>query len=274
MKDSLNGIREDLRKTNDRINEAERRIGEAEERVLSIEEATCELIKLQKKLEDKQIDQEGRARQNNIRPHGIKEGAENGATSVSAFMEALLREKLAVPPTFPINVERAHRALGPRPPENAPPRSIVAKFLSYKCKEEIIKQAWEKKGFPYEGQRVYVDHDNAPEVMKKRKEYAEAKRVLRENKIRFQTPFRVFYEGETRLYNSAAEATKDMVEKGFQVHIVKSAEDPMEKMQRWMWRSIQARGRKDQPEASSLGYKEKLQAFRRPTEADDQERFG
>lgn len=276
--DSLNGIREDLRKTNDRINEAERRIGEAEERVLSIEEATCELIKLQKKLEDKQIDQEGRARRDNIHLHGIKEGAENGATSVSAFVEALLREKLAVPPTFPISVERAHRVLGPRPPEGAPPRSIVAKFLSYKCKEEIIKQAWEKKGFLYEGQRVYVDHDYASEVMRKRKEYVEAKRVLRENKIRFQTPFpaklRVFYEGETRLYNSAAEATKDMAEKGFKVRIVKSAEDPMEKMQRQMWRSIQATGRKNQAEASSLGYKEKLQAFRRSTEGDDRERFG
>lgn len=275
--DSLNGIREDLKRTNARINEAERRIGDAEERVVSIEEVTCELIKLQKKLEDKQIDQEGRARRDNVRLHGIVEGAENGATSVSAFVEDLLREKLALPPAFQLDVERAHRALGPRPPEGAPPRSIVVKFLSYKCKEEIIKRAWEKKGFLYKGQRVYVDHDYAPEVMKKRKEYAEAKRVLRERKIRFQTPFpaklRVFFEGETRIYNSASEATKDMADRGFEVRIVKPVEDPLQKLQSRMWRSIQATGRTREDQTStSLGYKEKLQVFRRSTEVAESDR--
>lgn len=117
---------------------------------------------------------------------------------------------------------------------------------------------------------MYVDHDYAPEVMKKRKEYAEAKRVLRENKIRFQTPFpakfRVFYEGDTCLYNSAAEATSDMVERGFRVRIVKPAVDPLEKIQRRMWRSCRGAGRQDQAETSIVGYKEKLQAFRRSTE--------
>lgn len=266
--DSLRGIREDLRTANTRIDEAERRIESAEERVQSIEEATCELIQLHKRLEEKQIAQEGRARRGNIRLHGVKEGAEDGAESVSVFVEDLLREKLELPPTYSLNVERAHRALGPRPPADALPRSIVAKFLSYRCKEDIIRKAWEKKGFLHDGQRVYVDHDYAPEVMKKRKEYTEAKRVLREKKIRFQTPFpakfRVFYEGEICLYNSAVDATKDMVNRGFQVRIIKPAEDPLEKLQRQMWRTVQGASRRDQ--ASSQGYKEKLQIFRRPTE--------
>ena len=274
--DSLNGIREEIKKTNERIDEAEGRIGEAEERLVSIEEATHELIKLQKKLEDKQIDQEGRARRDNIRLHGIKEGAESGATSMTAFVETLLTEKLALPATFSISVERAHRALGPRPPEGAPPRSIVAICLSYKCKEEIIRLAWEKKGFSHEGKRVNVDHDYAPEVMRKRKEYAEAKTVLRENNIRFQTPFpaklRVFYQGETCIYNSAAEATADMAERGFQVRIIKPAEDPLEKMQRRMWRCTRERARQNHTQTFS-GFKEKLQTFRRSTEAD-QERCG
>lgn len=97
---------------------------------------------------------------------------------------------------------------------------------------------------------MYVDHDYAPEVMKRRKEYTEAKRVLREKKIRFQTPFpakfRVFYEGETCLYNSAADATKDMVDRGFQVCIIKPAEDSMEKIQRQMWKTVQGASRRDQ----------------------------
>lgn len=109
--EGINGIREDLRTTNDRIDEAERRIGDTEERVLSIEEAACELIKLHRKVEEKQIDQEGRARRENIRLHGMKEGAEKDAESVGAFVEALLREKLELSPVYQLSLERAHRMM-------------------------------------------------------------------------------------------------------------------------------------------------------------------
>uniref|UniRef100_A0AAV2L287 Uncharacterized protein n=1 Tax=Knipowitschia caucasica TaxID=637954 RepID=A0AAV2L287_KNICA len=95
--DGINGIREDLKLTNGRIDEAEKRIGETEERVQCVEEATCELIKLQRKLEEKLIDQEGRARRDNTRLHGIKEGAESGA--MCAFVETLQREKHELPAT-------------------------------------------------------------------------------------------------------------------------------------------------------------------------------
>lgn len=135
---NLKDIREEITKTNGRIDEAERRIVETEDRVQSVEEATLELIKLQKKLEEKLIDQEGRSRRENIRLHGVKEGAEDNTESVAVFVEKLLREQLELPQTFVLNIERAHRALSTRPPNDAPPRSIVVRLLSYKCKEEII----------------------------------------------------------------------------------------------------------------------------------------
>ncbi|RVE72625.1 hypothetical protein OJAV_G00039410 [Oryzias javanicus] len=271
--DNLKDLRDELMRTNGRIDEAERRIVETEERVQSMEEATCELIKFQKKLEERLVDQEGRSRRENIRLHGVKEGAEDNAESVAAFVSTLLREKLDLPSTFTVNIERAHRALTSRPPNDSPPRSIVVKLLSYRCKEEIIKRAWEKKGFMYEGRRVFVDHDYAPEVMKKRKEYNEAKKILREKKIRFQTPFpaklRVLYESETCIYNTAAEATKDMAARGFQVNVIKPTEDLMEKMQQKMWKS--ARGPNKSSEASQ-GYKQKLQVFRRNQEEDQEKK--
>ena len=55
------------------------------------------------------------------------------------------------------------------------------------------------------------------------------KKALRAKNIRFQTPFpaklRVFYEGETRVYNTVRETSEDMVARGFQVEIVKPVED-------------------------------------------------
>ncbi|KAG1926186.1 hypothetical protein F2P79_025027, partial [Pimephales promelas] len=150
--------------------------------------------------------------------HGLKEGAEDGAQSMVAFIESLLREKLELPPSLELNIERAHRSLAAPPPKDAPPRSVVVKFLSYRCKEEIMKTVWQKKGFEYEGRKIIIDHDYAPEILKQRKKYGEAKKVLRDKKIRFQTPFparlRVFYDAGTCTYESAEEATKDMADRG------------------------------------------------------------
>lgn len=230
-----------------------------------LEEAKRELLK-QAKLEDKLTDQEGRVRRDNIRIHGIEEGSESNSTSMIAFVENLLRVKLELPPTDDLKIERVHRTLGPKPPTDSPPRSIVVKFSSSKTKEEILKLVWRKKGFLYQERRVFVDHDYAPETLRKRQEYAEAKKVLWENNIRFQTPFparmRMFYEGETCLYNCVEEATKDMV-RGLSVTIYKPPMSWADRVTNMMWRKIRSpRGAEQQPEAPWDGFKKRLDAFR------------
>lgn len=70
------------------------------------------------------------------------------------------------------------------------------------------------------GQRIYFDQYYAPAILRKRKDYAEAKRALKQQNIRFQTPYpaklRVFYQDGTVLYSTAEEATADMRTRGFQ----------------------------------------------------------
>ena len=264
--ETLNEIKEDIKVANTRIDDAERRIEEAEERLQCMEDVSRELLELQKKLEDRLVDQEGRSRRENIRIHGVKEGAEDNAGSMPEFIDKLLREKLELPPTTHLHIERAHRALVSRPPADAPPRSIVVRFMSFRSKEEIIKTAWQKRGFEYEGKRVYLDHDYAPEVLRKRKEYGEAKKVLRERKIRFQTPFparlRVFYEGETCLYSSAEEATKDMARRGLQVTVVKPTESGLDRIKRLTWQQV-SRAKDKSSKETEPGFKQKLQSFKR-----------
>lgn len=265
-------IQEEIKKTNNRVEEAERRITESEDRLQTIEGATLELLELQKQCADRLKDQESRARRDNIRIHGIKEQAENGATSMIVFIESLLKEKLELPTSLELNIERAHRALAAKPQSNAPPRSIVVKFQSYRMKEEIVKAAWQKKGFEFEGRKIIIDHDYAPEILRQRKEYGEAKRVLKDNKVRFQTPFpaklRVFYEGETVIYNTAEEATKDMITRGFQVTAIKSVEDAVERIKRLTWRQSRAPSGGRRADIRP-GYIQRLQAFRRTPESTD-----
>lgn len=134
-----------------------------------IQDATLELLELQKKFENRLVDQEGPLRMENIRIHRLKEGAEDNARSMIDFIEALLREKLELPPSF-------HRALVSRPPPPRSQRSIVVRFMSFRNKEEIIKIAWQKRGFVHEGEKVFLDHDYAPEILRRWKEYTEAKK--------------------------------------------------------------------------------------------------
>ncbi|TKS86152.1 hypothetical protein D9C73_020269 [Collichthys lucidus] len=133
--ENLNEIKEDIRAANNRIDEAERRIMEAEERLQWVEDATLELLELQKRLEDRVVDQEGRARRENIRIYGVREGAEDSAESMIDFIENLLREKLALPLSLRLQIQRAHRAPTSRPPPDSPPRSIVSFHgqLQFRC---------------------------------------------------------------------------------------------------------------------------------------------
>lgn len=79
-----------------------------------------------------------------------------------------------------------------------------------------------------------------------------------ESKIRFQTPFparlRVFFEGETCVYNSTEEATKDKARRGFQVTVVKPTESGLGRIKRLTW---QASHTETEP-----GFKQKLQPFK------------
>lgn len=55
----------------------------------------------------------------------------------------------------------------------------MVRFISFRNKVKIMKTAWQKRGFEYEGQKVFLDHDHDPEALRKRKEYIEAKKLLR-----------------------------------------------------------------------------------------------
>lgn len=104
-------------------------------------------------------------------------------------MEKLLRDTLEIPPTTELDTERAHQALAPRPSRDreAKPWSIIIRFLCYKIKKEILLKAWGKKKVFLNGRPIYFDQDYPPAVLQKRKEYSEAKRVLKQSKICLQT---------------------------------------------------------------------------------------
>lgn len=257
---ALGDVRGDLTTTTTRVEEAEQRVAELEERNLDLEDSLRQMQQKQESMQTKLTDLEARSRRNNIRVYGIPEGAEDN--NVMDFVVKFLESELATPSELDLKIQRCHRALGPRPPREVPPRSIVINFQEYKTKELVLSSAWKKKEVYYKGTRVYFDHDYPTEIVKKRREYAGIRRVLKEKGVRFQTPppakLKVFLDGGPRIYNTAREAAEDLRKRGFPID--QNDSDPAPGPRTTAWERVgDKRGqRASLPEQ----VREKLRAFR------------
>ena len=265
-KKQMQELKGEIAKTNARVDQAESRIVGNEERLQNVEEILAEMLTIQETLQAKLTDLEGRSRRENMRIYGVTEGKEGEARSLVPFVAKMLRESLNIPAETPLQIQRAHRALAPVPQEGAQPRSIVVKFLTYTMKEEVLKQAWDKKGFTWQNCKISLDHDYAPEVLAERKKYGEARRVLKTNNTRFQTLFparlKVHHADGVKTYGSAEEATEDLAKRGLAVQVLKRPATIWERIRRFSW---QTAGERRPPRANKAapGYRERLQAFRR-----------
>lgn len=266
-KEQLETIKEEIVKVNTRIGEAEARIERAEERIQNSEDVITAMLKLHIKLEDKVLDLESRSRRENMRIYGVPEGSEKESTTMVSFVENLFREGLELPDdVLDLQIERAHRSVGPQPPADAPPRSIIIKFLSFKTKETLLRKAWQRKGFSWQDYHINLDHDYPPLILKKRREYTEIRKVLKENKVQFQTLFparlRVRHEDGTKTYDTVEEASEDLQRRG--VTTIAPPETLMEQVRQLSWRRVDRRARKGAPKAGrESSYKEKLRTCRR-----------
>lgn len=117
------------------MDEAEDRIEKAEEQIRTVEELALEMLKLCERQDEKLTEMESRSRCENLRIYGVLEDAEKESVNMISFVDELLHECLQLPEEMQnLQIERAHRSLGPKPTANAPPRSIIVKLLSYRKK--------------------------------------------------------------------------------------------------------------------------------------------
>ncbi len=169
--------------TSQRLDEAEERIREVETFSGEVKDVLTRVQKTQLALQSKITELEGHSHRNNIRIYGIREGAEG--TSMTNFVDNLIKTNLGANNVInmdDLGIERAHRALGAKPPETAAPSSTVVRFARYTTKEKVLSAAW-KKPITVDGKRIYFDHDYATGVMEKRREYLPIKKILKLLKI-------------------------------------------------------------------------------------------
>ena len=208
----------DIGEHDEKISAALTRTEELESWSYEANGALQDMMQEQKMIRDKLDNLESRSRRNNLRVYGIQEEAESKSDSVAQFMDKWLRDKFSI--NSDLRIQRAHRALAPKPKTGQPPRSTVINFQEFIVKEMILKKAWEKKTITLGGNRIYFDHDYSERTLQQRKAYSNIKKILKREGIRFQTPLnkmRVHWSSRVKTYGSAEEATRDLHERGYDV---------------------------------------------------------
>lgn len=203
----------------------EDRLGKTDDRTMRLERSAAFLLHQTAKLTAKCDDMESRQRRNNIRIHGIPEGAEKD--EAIGFVTSLIKSVLQLPDDMEINIERAHRSLAAKPKDRtAPPRAIIVRFLDYKVKDYVIRQAWKQKT-TYEGQNIYFNQDYTAEVQKKRKQVRDVIKKLKEKNVKAQSPYpaqlKIFLDSGTKTFTTLTEAAPMLKDMGIYVE-----EDRME----------------------------------------------
>ena len=260
----LNSIGSNLKEVTGRVEETERRVAEMEEWSTEAKQVLSHVLELQENTQAQLTELEARSRRNNIRIHGIAEGAEGD--NMEEFLEKFITTELS-PLNTTLDLQRCHRSLGPKPPQGSNPRSIVVCFQEYKTKELVLRSAWKKKEIHHGGKRVFFEQDYPPEILRKRKAFSTIRKALKEKGLRFQTLYpaklRVFFDNGPAIYNNASEAREDLRKRGMDSLDVEVPERGTlaTRMKQLSWEIAGGTSRRHR-EARLMHIQEKLKGFR------------
>lgn len=112
-------------------------------------------------LKEKMNDMENRNRRNNVRVVGLAEHEKESWSDTEEKVKELIKTKLELDADTMV-IERAHR-VGKR--ETDRPRVIVARFLNWKDKEQVMKNAKKLKS-----SGIFINEDYSTETVRRRKE--------------------------------------------------------------------------------------------------------
>lgn len=171
------------------------------------------MLRKQRCLEAHCEDIENRSRRSNLWIYGVKEGTEGGENMLD-FTARLLKVALKLPKDDDLGIERAHRSLATKPTNPNISRSIVLRFPHFQTKQRILYKGWNTKDLEFEGSRITLDHDYSTALQRRRKEYGEIKRQLKECKIKFRSSYpavlRVTLDDGEKSFSSAWEAADQL----------------------------------------------------------------
>ncbi|CAI5678313.1 unnamed protein product [Oreochromis niloticus] len=212
----MNAMEATLSTVTGRIHDIEEAVNGHDERI-SVLEALCDSLQKGYDLHHKKLDDlESRSRRQNIRILGVAEGTEKG--NPLDFASELIPKLLGSENfTGRVVVDRAHRALGPKPTDGDRPRPFIVRLHYYQTCERILRLAAQKAPLQYNGVKVFIFPDLTTEVLARCKKFEEVRKRCRAANLRYgfihPARFRVTLDGVTQTFDKPEVAKKFLDQK-------------------------------------------------------------
>ncbi|XP_073399288.1 uncharacterized protein [Dendrobates tinctorius] len=145
-------------------------------------------------------DIENRNRRNNLRVRGVPEATDR--EDVPAILYELFLPMLDTEEGKMLILERAHRALKPKPKQSEFPRDIICRILDFRMKEKILKKTRPLSSLEYKGSTIRVFQDLSPSTVSKRfllKPFTDALKQ-RQFPFRWLFPFGLFITADGKRF--------------------------------------------------------------------------
>lgn len=130
-------------------------------------------------------DLENRSRRDNFRVRGIPESITDVPKAIQELIKSLIPE---LPPPIKLELDRAHRSLGP-PRKDGSPRDVVVKPHFYSVKEEIMKISRQQSRILFQGQEIQIFADISPTTIQKRRALKPLLLILTQREIKYWWAF-------------------------------------------------------------------------------------
>uniref|UniRef100_A0A3Q0R454 L1 transposable element RRM domain-containing protein n=1 Tax=Amphilophus citrinellus TaxID=61819 RepID=A0A3Q0R454_AMPCI len=192
-----------------RLDDIDAALSSTDVRVSALEATCSELAAANVLLKAKLNDLEGRSHRQNIRIVGIKEGEEGGRPT--EFVSKLISE-LFGQDNFPrpVKIDRAHRALRPKPPTHERPRIIIARVHNVRDVMNILRLSRQQAPLLYHGQRLSIFPDYTAEVSAQRQAFNTVRKKLVEAgakcSMRFPAKLLVSLNDTVKTFDSPTDA--------------------------------------------------------------------
>lgn len=126
-------------------------------------------------------DHENRNRRNNLRIRGVPESVTTA--NILPTLKKLFNDLLGNPETSPIEIDRAHRTLGPKNPDPNRPRDILCRIHYFTVKELILRKARDRGDIFIEACKIQLLSDLSKMTLDKRRALRPLLDILREHEI-------------------------------------------------------------------------------------------
>lgn len=150
---------------------------------------------------------ENRSRRYNFRIRGLPETF----TDIPSTVQDIISEIIPNIPSQRLELDRAHRSLGP-PRQDGSPRDIIVKPHFFATKEEVMRQSRQNPKLQHRGHQIQIFADLAPSTIQRRRTLKPLLLNLsqRDVKYRWTFPFAVKFtlQGKTYSFSSFPEGEK------------------------------------------------------------------